>query len=281
MVIGISDLVLDYKQRGKAVLICRVDNGEEVFEYMSSYRDKIAKVAALLRGRGPNFALTGAGVSTESGIPDFRTPGMGRWRRVDPIKTATINALRENPAAFYKNNFDLFSMCSEAEPNSAHYGLAELEKNDYLHGVITQNIDGLHQRAGTETIWEVHGHLRTCSCQECETTFSFDFLTGQYNSGVNPPLCQKCEGVLRPDVVLFGDAMSVDFQHALMALEECQLLIAAGTSLTVFPVAGLPARAKRLVIINKGSTPWDDRADVVLRESLGKVLTDIVDELGK
>lgn len=257
------------------------DSAEEVFKYMSSYRGKIAKVAALLRERGPNFALTGAGVSTESGIPDFRTPGMGRWRRVDPIKTATITALRKDPAAFYKNNFDLFSMCSEAEPNSAHYGLAELEKNDYLHGVITQNIDGLHQRAGNETVWEVHGHLRTCSCQECETTFNFDFLTGQYKSGVNPPVCQKCEGVLRPDVVLFGDSMSIDFQHALMALEECQLLIAAGTSLTVFPVAGLPARAKRLVIINKGSTPWDDKADVVLRESLGKALTDIVDELGR
>ena len=246
---------------------------------MTTYQKKIKKIAEMLCGPGPNFALTGAGISTESGIPDFRSPGTGLWEKMDPTKTATTAVLQKDPRVFYKGNFDRFFRYSNAEPNSAHYGLAALEGRGYLRGVITQNIDGLHQKAGTKSIWEVHGHLRTCSCQKCAEVFAFEYLTDQYASGVNPPVCGKCEGVLRPDVVLFGDPMSDDFSDALVALEGCRLLIVAGTSLTVFPVANLPAMAKKLVIINRDPTPWDSSAEVVLRDSLGKVFSDIINEL--
>jgi len=244
-----------------------------------TYREKIYRVAELLRLPGPNFALTGAGVSTESGIPDFRSPGTGLWQRRDPIRTASITALRRDPAEFYKNNYQLFAKCDGAKPNAAHFGMARLEELGYLVGVITQNIDGLHQKAGSRRVWEVHGHLRTCRCQDCGESYPFSDLSGQFSQGINPPRCRKCEGVLRPDVVLFGDPMSEDYYKAVKAISGCQLLLVAGSSLQVYPVACLPEYARRLVIINKDVTPWDERAEVVINESVGKVFNDLLAEL--
>jgi len=244
-----------------------------------TYWDKVHKVAELLRLPGPNFALTGAGVSTESGIPDFRSAGTGLWENRDPINTASVAALRRDPADFYKNNFFLFTKCNGAQPNAAHLGIARLEKLGYLVGVITQNVDGLHQKAGSRRVWEVHGHLRSCHCLSCKESYPFSELSGQFSGGINPPICKKCGGVLRPDVVLFGDPMSEDYYNSVMALTGCQLMLVAGSSLQVHPVAALPEYARRLVIINRDPTSWDEVAEVVINESVGKVFNDLLTEL--
>lgn len=243
-----------------------------------NYSGKIEAFARLLRDSSQTFALTGAGVSTESGIPDFRSPGTGLWQKIDPMKVATVTALRRDPAAFYQANLERWSVFANAEPNAAHHALAGLEREGLLVGVVTQNIDGLHVKAGSTRVWEVHGHLRTCHCMKCKGRRPFSYLMEQFAAGINPPEC-VCGGVLRPDVVLFEDPMGDDFFHASQALFGCQLLVVVGSSLQVYPVAHLPERARQLVIINRDPTPWDDRAALVLNDSAGKVFTDLMAKL--
>lgn len=245
------------------------------------YREKIKVFADMIRQSKKTLALTGAGVSTESGIPDYRSPGTGLWEEIDPIKAASLSALRKNPAKFYEINLKRWMAYGEVQPNAAHLALARLEKTGYLLGTITQNIDSLHRKAGSERVWEVHGHLRTCRCMECGSSYKFSFLNDQVEAGTNPPLCTKCRGVLRPDVVLFGDHMSEDFFQACQVLSGCRLLIVAGSSLTVYPVAGLPEFARHVIIINKTKTPWDDKAALVIHDSAGKVFKDLMKELGE
>lgn len=245
------------------------------------YSERIGTLARLLRENNRNFALTGAGISTESGIPDFRSPGTGLWTKYDPIKTSSLSALRRNPAGFYKINLSRWTCYSDSQPNDAHRALARLEQLGMLVGVITQNIDGLHVKANSKRVWEVHGHLRTCHCQGCGFEYPFGYLVQQVESGINPPLCEKCKSVLRPDVVLFEDAMSEDFFKANKALTGCQLLLVIGSSLQVYPVASLPELARNVVIINREPTPWDDRAALVINESAGRVFRDLFKELGE
>lgn len=244
------------------------------------YEEKILALADYLKKSSRTFALTGAGISTESGIPDFRSPGTGLWTKFDPMKVATVSALLKDPAKFYERNLDRWGWFADAEPNAAHRALAGLEKEGLLKGVVTQNIDGLHVKAGSEKVWEVHGHLRTCHCLECKKSHSFKFLVNQFKCGNNPPRCQACNGVLRPDVVLFEDPMGEDFFRAVQALTGCELLLVVGSSLQVYPVASLPQRARQLVIINKEPTPWDDHAALVINDMAGKVLTDTMAALG-
>lgn len=246
-----------------------------------AYEEKINQLVSLLQKSKRTLALTGAGISTESGIPDFRSPGTGLWTKFDPIKVATVSALRRDPATFYKINLDRWTRFTNARPNAAHYALARLERDGLLAGVITQNIDGLHREAGSKTVWEVHGHLRTCRCLECSRSYPFELLINQYNSGINPPRCRGCGGVLRMNVVLFEDPLGEDFYNAVQALSGCQFLIVAGSSLTVYPVASLPGKAKHLAIINQTPTPWDERADVVINDKAGKAFTDILEVLQK
>ncbi|SHF12147.1 NAD-dependent deacetylase [Desulfofundulus australicus DSM 11792] len=246
-----------------------------------TYEEKIRTLAELLRRNNRNFALTGAGVSTESGIPDFRSPGTGLWTKYDPIKTASLSALKRDPAAFYKINLSRWSAFSGVEPNDAHRAIARLEELGYLVGVITQNIDGLHQRAGSKRVWEIHGHLRTCHCMNCERSYPFSYLVEQFERGQNPPVCDSCRGVLRPDVVLFEDRMSEDFFKAIKALSGCQLLLVVGSSLQVYPAAGLPQFARRVVIINREPTPLDEQAELVIHDSAGRVFRDLMAELGE
>lgn len=245
------------------------------------YREKIAVFASLLKSCRPCYALTGAGISTESGIPDFRSPGTGLWTKYDPMKTASLSVLRRDPAGFYDANLARWTSYRDREPNKAHLALARLEKLGYLAGVITQNIDGLHTKAGSQRVWEVHGHLRTCRCMECGAGYPFDLLVDMVKKGQNPPLCKECKGVLRPDVVLFEDRMSEAFFAATQALTGCQLLIVVGSSLTVYPVAGLPQLARRLVIVNRDPTPWDEKADLVIHRLAGQVFVDLLAALGE
>ncbi len=246
-----------------------------------NYHEQIAALADLLKTCRPAYALTGAGISTESGIPDFRSPGTGLWTKYDPMKTASLTALRRDPARFYELNLTRWTSYRDCRPNNAHLALARLEKLGYLAGVITQNIDGLHIKAGSQRVWEVHGHLRTCRCTKCESVYPFDLLVDLYKSGQNPPLCEKCGGVLRPNVVLFEDRMSDEFFTATQVLSGCQLLIVVGSSLTVYPVAGLPQLARRVVIINRDPTSWDEHAELVIRHSAGQVFTDLMAALGE
>ncbi|MQL50965.1 NAD-dependent protein deacylase [Desulfofundulus thermobenzoicus] len=245
------------------------------------YTGQIRALADLLRRHERNFSLTGAGVSTESGIPDFRSPGTGLWTKFDPMKTATLSALKKDPAAFYKINLPRWTAFTGALPNDAHRGLARLEKMGLLVGVITQNIDGLHREAGSRCVWEIHGHLRTCHCMQCGHSYPFSFLVEQVNSGQNPPRCSQCQGVLRPDVVLFEDRMSDDFFKATRALSGCQLMLVVGSSLQVYPAAELPGFAREVVIINREPTPWDEQARLVIHESAGRVFRDLLAELGE
>lgn len=240
------------------------------------YQEKINTFAQLLKESSRTLALTGAGISTESGIPDYRSPGTGLWNRFDPMKVACVSALKRDPAAFYQNNLKRWLEYSDAQPNPAHYALAQLEKVGLLLGVITQNIDGLHRKAGSKKVWEVHGHLRTCRCFNCESRYSFDSLVEQFDAGVNPPRCDKCKGVLRPDIVLFEDAMGEDYFQATRVISGCQLLIVVGSSLQVYPVASLPEFSKKLVIINQESTPWNNQAELVIEEKSGQVFTDLL-----
>ncbi|MEW6425984.1 MAG: NAD-dependent deacylase [Bacillota bacterium] len=245
------------------------------------YGEQIAALAGLVQTCRPCYVLTGAGISTESGIPDFRSPGTGLWTKYDPMKTASLTALRRDPAKFYEINLTRWTSYLDCQPNSAHLALARLEKLGYVAGVITQNIDGLHRKAGSQRVWEVHGHLRTCRCLQCAGRYPFDLLVNLVKSGQNPPLCEKCGGILRPDVVLFEDRMSDDFFAVTQVLTGCQLLLVVGSSLTVYPVAGLPQLARRVVIINRDPTPWDEHAELVIRRLAGQVFTDLMAALGE
>ena len=245
-----------------------------------NYDEQIKEIARLIKASDKIIALTGAGISTESGIPDYRSPGTGVWEKQDPAKTASHNALRSDPALFYSTNLKRWTSFNDAKPNAAHLALARMEKKGYLDGVITQNIDSLHKKAGSIQVWEVHGHLRTCHCMKCRASHTFEYLEECFDKGENPPLCTKCGGVLRPDVVLFGDQMSDDYYQVTFEIADCQLLIVVGSSLTVYPVAGLPNQVEQFVIINNTSTPYDNEATVVVRESAGKVLQDVLIALG-
>lgn len=233
----------------------------------------------MLRQPGRHWALTGAGISTESGIPDYRSPGTGLWEKMDPTRVASVDALFRDPVFFYKTNLPRWAEINQAKPNIGHLALAELERQGLIQGVITQNVDSLHLKAGSKRVYEVHGHLRTGHCLNCLRSFSFDEMLDQFQKGVVPPSC-PCGGMIRPDVVLFGDMMGEDFHQAERAVAGCDVLLVIGTSLQVYPVAALPRYARRLVIINLMSTPYDREAEVVLHEPIGQVMADLLQALG-
>jgi len=239
---------------------------------------EIQVLARLIRESARTLALTGAGISTASGIPDFRSRGVGRWEKVDPMEVSSVQAFQRDPAAFWRYNLKWWLEFADAEPNPAHHVLATLERRKLLQGVITQNVDGLHVRAGSQT-WEVHGHLRTCRCLGCGGRYEFTFLVEQFQAGKNPPRC-PCGALLRPDVVLFGDMLGDAFEQAVQVLHGCPLLIVVGSSLQVYPVAALPRLAHRFVIINRDPTPWDDQAALILRGDIVQVFEELAAELG-
>jgi NAD-dependent deacetylase len=228
-----------------------------------------ARLAELIRTAGPVVALTGAGISVPSGIPDFRTPVTGLWANVDPMEVAHISVWRRDPARFWSFYGQRFTLLDGKRPNGAHRALAELERRGLLAGVITQNIDGLHAAAGTEDPVEVHGSVRTASCLRCGMRVSLAETRERLaadEEGV--PRCD-CGAPLKPDVVLFGEFLPEDALARAQALaESAGLMLAIGSSLEVHPVAGLPGetlmRGGRLALITMGPTPYDDVAEVKL-----------------
>ena len=233
----------------------------------------VEQLAELVATRQPCVALTGAGISTESGIPDFRS-AEGIWKRYDPMQYAHIDAFLADPVKvweFYARRLDVLG---EAEPNDGHRALAELEERGLLQAVITQNVDGLHARAGTRTLVEVHGSLRAARCLDCGARVRMSEAAA---SLPEPPACPDCGRILKPDVVMFGELLpEAEIERARRFAGEAGLLLVVGSSLEVHPVAALPeetlAAGGALAIVNRGGTPWDARASVVLDAGAGETL---------
>jgi NAD-dependent deacetylase len=236
--------------------------------------DRIQRLADMMED-AVVWALTGAGISTESGIPDFRSPG-GLWEQMDPMEFASREALQQRPRKLWGFMHDTIDMAADAEPNAGHRALAQLEADGAIEGIITQNIDGLHQAGGSENVLEVHGHLRTAHCLDCGHEVPLQEALGQLD-GDEIPVCGECGGTIRPDVVLFGDPMAPDFEEAIEAVMSCDLVIAIGSSLTVSPANMLAINAPHLAIINRDDTACDDAAEVVIHASAGETLRALVE----
>jgi NAD-dependent deacetylase len=223
--------------------------------------------------------LSGAGISSESGIPTFRGVG-GVWSKYDPDIYANINVFMKD-STYYWNYFkdERYNIIKKAKPNEAHKKIAELEKLGKIYRVITQNIDGLHQIAGSSNVIELHGNTRKINCLRCNRSFTLDevFLMLKEN---NPPTC-KCGGKLKPNTVLFGESLPIRaLSEAEIAAKNCDLFLVLGSSLVVYPAAQLPIIAKEhsalLVIINLDSTPLDNIADLVINNSVSEVLSKVI-----
>jgi NAD-dependent deacetylase len=240
--------------------------------------------ADLIRSAKSMIALTGAGISTPSGIPDFRSPGSGLWERYDPMEVASILAFRYDPESFYDWMRPMAKLILEAQPNPAHIALAQLEQAGYLHGLITQNIDDLHRRAGTEQLVEIHGHLRQATCVSCFRSYTTETLLIDFAKTGRIPRCEDCGGVLKPCAVLFGEQLPMDaVRQAQRWIKNCDLLLAAGSSLEVVPVAYFPVDAlnagAKLIIFNNLPTYVDERADVIFRNDVAETLPRLVAEV--
>ena len=239
--------------------------------------DQAERLAELIRESSCTVALTGAGISVPSGIPDFRTPGEGLWETVDPMEVAHIDAFRRDPATFWGFYRPRLHSLGDVQPNAAHAALAELERRGLLEAVITQNIDTLHHKAGSERVIEVHGSIRTSSCQECGERFPLSEVE-QLFADDGAARCSACEGPVKPDVVLFGELLPAQAMGDAEALAaRAELMLCVGSSLEVYPVAGLPeltlASGGEIAIVTKRGTPYD-------REARLKLDGDVVEELG-
>jgi NAD-dependent protein deacetylase/lipoamidase len=229
-------------------------------------------LAELIRDHQPCVALTGAGISTESGIPDFRSAS-GIWAQYNPMEYASIDAFRRDAVKVWDFYAKRLHVLAEAEPNAAHRALASLERRGFVAAVITQNIDRLHERAGSRDVVEVHGSIRTSSCPACGTRVPFDDVVAR----LPVPECEVCGGVLKPDVVMFGELLPQEaMERATSLARTARLMLVVGSSLEVWPVAGLPdetlTHGGKLAIVNHDATPYDGEADLVVRGSAGEVL---------
>jgi NAD-dependent deacetylase len=241
-----------------------------------------AKLARLIVEQQPCVVLTGAGVSTESGVPDFRSPS-GIWAQFDPLEYATLGAFRRDPEKVWRFYAPRFAMLAEAEPNPAHLALAELERRGLVRAVVTQNIDLLHERAGSRDVIEVHGSIRTSSCPECGAVHPLAEVVPLIETHGAPP-CPACGAILKPDVVFFDELLPAGaMERATALVEEAALLLVVGSSLEVYPVADLPrstlAAGGKVAVVNRTPTWVDARAELVVPESAGQVLAEVADAL--
>jgi NAD-dependent deacetylase len=254
-------------------------------ERSDRYMDQVgvARAANILRSARRAVVLTGAGISRPSGIPDFRSDN-GLWERTDPMEVASLSAFQADPRRFYAWFRPLLEHLLAAQPNPAHLALARLERDARLRAVVTQNIDGLHQRAGSREVYELHGHLRSATCLACDRQVPAAPLLERVRGG-EVPRC-GCGGPFKPDVVLFDEVLPRGlFWLAQRAIETCDALIVAGTSLEVYPVSDMPLaalrRGARIIIVNKDATYLDERADVVLHDDVAVALPAIVEQIDR
>ena len=239
----------------------------------------VERLAELVREHRPLVVLTGAGISTESGIPDFRSPS-GIWARYDPMEYATIAAFLADPVKVWDFYGKRLAVLGDAQPNAGHRALAELEDRGWVQAVITQNIDRLHERAGSRCLVEVHGSIRTSSCLDCGTVVPFDEVVQL----LPVPECPNCGRILKPDVVMFGELLpAAQMRRAEQLSREAGLMLVVGSSLEVYPVAGLPletlAHGGVLAIVNRGETSFDGRASIVIDGGAGETLAALAERL--
>jgi NAD-dependent deacetylase len=241
-----------------------------------------ARLARLIREHAPCVVLTGAGVSTESGIPDFRSV-TGVWAQFDPAVYASIGTFRRRPELIWEFYGPRYRLLTKAEPNAAHHALAALERLGLVDALVTQNVDMLHERAGSHALVEVHGSLRTASCPRCRTRVGVADLLPLIDQHGAPP-CPSCAAVLKPDVVMFGEAMpEAEIERAYALAARAGLLLVVGSSLQVWPVADLPGetlrRGGQVAIVNIGETPYDRRAEPKIEAPAGETLATVLAEL--
>jgi len=244
------------------------------------------RVADLIVNAERVVVFTGAGVSTESGIPDFRSPG-GIWDRFDP-DDFTYQKFISDPEARRKQ-WQLLGegfLTTEAKPNPAHYAIAELDKLGKLDCVITQNVDNLHQKAGVpdDKVYELHGNLQWAVCLSCGRRYPFEQVKARLGEGEEIPDCEECHGILKPDAVFFGEPLPEEvLKGATIHSYNCDLFIVIGSTLVVYPAAYMPSYAvsskARLVIINLSPTPMDGAADVVIRAKAGETMSKITERV--
>ncbi|MEN8242857.1 MAG: NAD-dependent deacylase [Chloroflexota bacterium] len=246
----------------------------------------IDQAARLFSESSYPIALTGAGISTPSGIPDFRSTKDGLWEKFNPMEVASLSAFRVRPEKFFEWFRPLTKTIIEAQPNPAHSALAEMAGIGKLNEIITQNIDGLHQKAGSKDVLEVHGTLNSLTCVSCYTTHNTDqFVEGFIQDGLIPH-CTKCGSILKPDAILFEEQLP---RRTWVAVEEavrnCDLMLVAGSSLEVFPVARLPYDAithgAKLIVVNNEPTYIDPRAEIVINLDVAEALPAIMDQMNK
>jgi NAD-dependent protein deacetylase/lipoamidase len=237
-----------------------------------------AELAALIVERQPCVVLTGAGVSTESGIPDFRSES-GIWADVDPFEVASLRAFRRDPARVWSFYRERIGLLRGAEPNAAHRALAELESRGLVQAVVTQNIDLLHTRAGSKEVVELHGSIRSAQCPGCLWTEPADAVLAQLAESP-VPTCPHCGAVLKPGVVLFGELLAAGpMERATHLARGARLMLVVGSSLEVWPAAGLPLEAQAFATVNRGPTALDAQALIRIDAGAGETLTAVVDAL--
>jgi len=241
-------------------------------------------VAELLRKAKRAVVLTGAGISTPSGIPDFRSEGTGLWSRDEPMEVASLSTFRTDPERFFVWFRPLASLIFNAKPNPAHIALAKLEKANRIHSIITQNFDALHHKAGSKNVIEMHGTLRTLSCTQCfHQAQAQKYLKAFVEQG-ELPRCSECGSLMKPDAILFGEQLPQQaWYDAQRDCRQCDLMLVAGSSLEVLPVAGLPMQAidrgAHLVILNNSTTYLNVRADVAIQEDVAEIIPAIAEQV--
>lgn len=244
--------------------------------------EDIKKLKEIIENSKKIVFFGGAGVSTESNIPDFRSEeGLYNAQQqygMSPEYMLSHSYFIDNPEGFYdyyKHNL----VYEDAKPNKAHYALAKLEQEGKLIAVVTQNVDGLHQKAGSKTVYELHGSAARNYCMDCRKAFDMDYVMDPANCDGYVPKCDKCGGIVKPDVVLYEEALDESqIMGAVNAISQADTLIVGGTSLVVYPAAGLIRyfNGKNLVLINKSSTQYDSIANLVISDSIGRVLGEAV-----
>ncbi len=246
-----------------------------------SLEEKIEILANLILNSNNIVALTGAGMSTESGIADFRSPGTGLWEKVDPYDFASIHSYVANTSKNLEFMIETGRNIFRARPNKGHKALTKLQKLGKLKGVLTQNIDRLHHKAKTKNIVEFHGNAYEAKCMTCGQVYEITVMVNQVMKGNYSPSCEKCRGMLKPNAIFFGEPLeSKTLEAADSMVAECDLLLVLGSSLVVYPVAFYPHKAlslgAKLAIINIQETDMDSAAEVVIHEKIGDILPEVV-----
>jgi len=252
-----------------------------LYNVMNKIKEKAGAFLNLLKSSKNAVVFTGAGISTESGIPDYRSPGIGLWENMDQT-VVSLNGFLDHPDRYYNFALKLHSVRSSAKPNYAHFMLSQFESEGLINGIITQNVDGLHYEAGSVNVYELHGSLRQVICLDCGLVQPINGVMERVGRGENPPLCENCNGVLKPNAVFFGENLpSIPWEKALQLTNSSDLFISIGSSLRVSPANTLPnvviRNKARLIIINLMNTPYDSKASLVIRQKIAEFAKIVLD----